>query len=381
MANLNQDATKNSHGQSTVRTAAHAPAALPALVIGDLTVRVPIVQGGMGVGVSMAGLASAVARAGGLGVISAVGLGYSEPDLKSNYLAANIRALRKQIQAAQAQAGGGALGVNIMVALTDYGTYAKVAAEEGIDVIFSGAGLPMNLPEYMPPGATTKLVPIISSYRAAVLLCKKWLARYNRLPDGFVLEGPLAGGHLGFQPAMIDDPDYQLPKLLTEVLDAVKPYAEAAGKPLPVIAAGGIFDGQDIKEYLRLGAAGVQLGTRFVATDECDASLAFKEAYVKSLPEDVVIMQSPVGMPGRAIRSNFTEALKDGRKRPVQCPYKCIVTCQAENSPYCIALALLNARTGNFEHGFAFAGANVWRVTDIVPVQTLMDSLVAEACR
>lgn len=350
----------------------------PQLAFGDLTIPVPIIQGGMGVGVSMSGLAAAVARAGALGVISAVGLGYGEKDIATDYLAANIRALRRQIHEAKEHAGGGALGVNIMVALSDYGVYAKAAAEEGIDVIFSGAGLPLNLPEFLPENSPTKLVPIISSHRAATLLCKKWLARYNRLPDGFVVEGPLAGGHLGFRLELIDDPEYRLQKLIVEVLAAVKPFAEQAQCEIPVIAAGGIFSGADMAEFFALGVAGVQLGTRFVATEECDASHAFKQAYVDSKPEDVILMKSPVGLPGRAIRSDFTETIAEGERKPVRCPFKCIVTCEAESSPYCIAVALLNARVGDFKRGFAFAGANVDRVSEIVTVQELIDSLLEE---
>lgn len=351
---------------------------LPTLTIGDLTIPIPIIQGGMGVGVSMSGLAAAVARAGALGVISAVGLGYGEKDVATDYLNANLRALRRQIQVAKAQSEGGALGVNIMMALSDFGSYARVSAEEGIDVIFSGAGLPLNLPEFVPADAKTKLVPIISSHRAATLLCKKWQARYHRLPDAFVVEGPLAGGHLGFRKELIDDPDYRLQKLIPETVEAVKPFEEEYGRPIPIIAAGGIFTGADIAEFLDLGAAGVQLGTRFVATEECDASQAFKEAYVNSREEDVIILQSPVGLPGRAIGSEFTEQIAAGERKPVRCPYKCIVTCDAEKSPYCIALALLNARIGDFKRGFAFAGANVHRVAEIVTVQQLIDSLIAD---
>ncbi|MDT8392049.1 MAG: nitronate monooxygenase family protein [Lentisphaeria bacterium] len=338
----------------------------------------PIIQGGMGVGVSMCKLAAATARAGGLGVVAAVGLGYDAADKSNDYLGANIRGLRYHLREAREHAEGGALGVNIMVALSDYGSYARAAAEEGVDVIFSGAGLPMTLPEFLPEGSKTKLVPIISSHRAATLLCKKWLAKYNRLPDGFVVEGPLAGGHLGFRPELLDDPDYQLEKLIPEVVEAVKIFEDKTGTKIPVVAAGGVFTGADIAKFFTLGAAGVQLGTRFVATEECDASDAFKQAYVDSKPEDVIIIKSPVGLPGRAIKSPFTHSVAQGERKPVRCPYKCIVTCEAEESDYCIALALLNARVGNFDRGFAFAGANVHRVDKIITVQELIDSLLEE---
>jgi nitronate monooxygenase len=335
----------------------------------------------MGVGVSMAGLASAVARAGGLGCISAVGLGFTETKILGNYLSANITSLRQQVRLAKEQCGGGAIGVNIMVALSDFGDYVRAAAEEGADVIFSGAGLPMNLPGLVPEGLDVKLVPIVSSHRAATLLCKKWKAKFGRLPDGFVVEGPLAGGHLGFREELIDDPAYKLEALVPEVLDAVRPFEQEQGRPIPVIAAGGIFTGADMADYLAMGAAAVQLGTRFVATTECDASQEFKDAYVNCGPDDIVILKSPVGLPGRAIRNQFTEDISHGGKRPIRCPYRCIVTCDAKESPYCIANALLNARAGKFDNGFAFAGANAARVEGIVTVQQLMDSLLDEYCQ
>ncbi len=356
----------------------NVPTELPELSIGDVTLRVPIIQGGMGVGISKSGLASAVARAGALGVISAVGLAHGEKDMLTNYLNANIRALRREIRVARDMSGDGILGVNIMVALSDYSNYVKASVEEGIDVIFSGAGLPLNMPEFVPADCKTKMAPIISSPRAATIICKKWMARYGRLPDCFVVEGPMAGGHLGFRPEQLDEPEYQLHRLMPETIAAVRPFEEMTGRSIPVIAAGGIFSGGDIAEYLDLGAAGVQLGTRFVATEECDASLAFKEAYVKSSQEDVIIINSPVGLPGRAISCGFTRALNKGKKHPVRCPYKCLITCEAEKSPYCIALALLSAQRGNFEKGFAFAGANVYRVNEILTVQQLIDSLAEE---
>jgi len=350
---------------------------LKSLRIGNIEARVPIIQGGMGVGISMAGLASAVANEGGIGVIATAGIGMLEPDAHREFLAANIRALRNEIRKARALTKG-VLGVNIMVALSNFADMVRVAVEEKIDIIFSGAGLPMNLPEFIRGGGRTKLVPIVSSARAAGLIIRKWLGKYNYLPDAVVVEGPLAGGHLGFKPHQIADPDFSLDKLVPEVVAEVHPFEDKEGRSIPVIAAGGIYTGDDIKKHLDLGASGVQMATRFVATDECDASPEFKQAFIDSKPEDLTIIASPVGMPGRAIRNRFIEDVDGGKKQPFHCPYHCIVTCEPKKSPYCIALALTNALKGRLKHGFAFAGANAYRVNKIVKVKELIASLVEE---
>jgi nitronate monooxygenase len=347
------------------------------LHIGDLTVPIPIVQGGMGVGISLSGLASAVAECGGVGVIASAGIGMNEPDFYTDYAEANLRALRREIRQARA-ATRGILGLNIMVALSNYADLVRTAIEEKIDVIFSGAGLPLNLPEYRDPGTRTKLVPIVSSGRAAALLCKRWITRYDYPPDAVVVEGPRAGGHLGFALEQITDPAFALEKLVPQVLEAVQPFAEATGRPIPIIAAGGVYSGADIHRYMEMGAAGVQMATRFVTTHECDASEAFKQTYLDAKEEDIIIIKSPVGMPGRAIRNQFIEAINRGEKQPYQCPYHCIVTCDFERTPYCIALALINAQRGILHHGFPFAGANAYRSTNVVSVKVLMQSLERE---
>lgn len=348
------------------------------LKIGDLVARIPIVQGGMGVGVSLAGLASAVAEEGGVGVIAAAMIGIQEPDIRSNFKEASERALRREIRAARAKTKG-VLGVNVMVALSNFADMVRTSIEEGIDVIFSGAGLPLNLPSFLTPGCKTKLAPIVSSGRAAALLCKKWLAKYGYLPDAFVVEGPLAGGHLGFKSEQLDDPAFALERLVSDTIEAVRPFEEKKGAPIPVIAAGGVYTGADIHRFLSMGAAGVQLGTRFVATHECDADQAFKDSYIQAKgPEDLAIIKSPVGMPGRAVRNEFINQTERGEKTPFTCPYHCVVTCEPEKSPYCIALALLNAKLGRLKRGFAFAGANAWRVDKVVSVRELMRELVNE---
>ncbi len=345
----------------------------PSLRIGDLLARVPIIQGGMGVGISLSNLASAVMREGGIGVIAAAMIGMGEPDIGSNYREANIRALTREIRAARAKAEG-ILGVNIMVALTNFSDMVRTAIKEGADIIFAGAGLPLDLPSYV-QGARTKLVPIVSSARAASIICKKWMSKFAYLPDAFVVEGPKAGGHLGFKPEQIDDPQYALDRIVPEVIEAVREYEERAQRPIPVIAAGGVYDGADIHKFLQLGAAGVQMGTRFVATHECDADQRFKEAYIQAKPEDIQIINSPVGLPGRAIISSFLEDVKRGLKKPFTCPFHCVATCDYTKSPYCIGLALTNAKKGLLQHGFAFAGANAWRVDKIISVRELIDSL------
>jgi nitronate monooxygenase len=350
---------------------------LPALKIGDLIAKLPIIQGGMGVGISLSGLASAVANEGAIGVIAAVLIGMNEPDIYSDYRNANIRALKEEIRKAREKTKG-ILGVNVMVALTNFADMVKASIEEGIDVIFCGAGLPLDLPKYLKDGIKTKLVPIVSSGRAAKLICKRWLSRFDRLPDAFVVEGPMAGGHLGFAANQLDDPGFALDKLVPEVLEAVKPFAEERKTEIPIIAAGGIYTGADICRFLKLGAAGVQMATRFVATHECDADIRFKQSYIDAKEEDLVVIQSPVGLPGRAIRNEFIDAVKSGEKKPFKCPYHCISTCDYKKSPYCIAFALINAKKGNLKHGFAFAGNNAYKVDKIVSVKELFGLLLDE---
>jgi len=353
------------------------PFDMKSLTIGNLQARLPIVQGGMGVGISMAGLASAVADEGGIGVISTACVGMFEPDIAKNYVEANIRALKNEIRKAREMTKG-ILGVNIMVALTNFSDMVRTSIDEGIDIIFAGAGLPLDLPKYLHEAATTKLVPIISSARAAGVIAKKWVEKFNYLPDAFVLEGPKAGGHLGFKAEQIEDGAFSLQNLLAQVLETIRPIGEKHGREIPVIAGGGVYTGEDAFNLLDAGAAGVQMATRFVTTTECDASEAFKNTYLQCRKEDIRIIESPVGMPGRAIRNQFLDAVSDGKKHPVNCPYHCIVTCREKESPYCIALALLNAQKGRMSHGFAFAGENAYRTDKIISVKELFTTLIEE---
>ncbi|HJA75279.1 MAG TPA: nitronate monooxygenase [Candidatus Desulfovibrio gallistercoris] len=356
----------------------------PPLKIGELCARRPIVQGGMGVGISLSGLASAVANEGGIGVIAGAMIGMREPDVAKNPIEANLRALRQELQLAREKTQG-IIGVNIMVALTTFTQMVRTAIENRADVIFSGAGLPLDMPrqlrelcEEKKQEFKTKLVPIVSSARAATVIAKKWLSRFDYVPDAVVVEGPRAGGHLGFKAEELDDPAFALEKLVPEVVDSVKPFEDKSGKAIPVIAAGGIYNGADIDKFLHLGASGVQMGTRFVATHECDADQRFKESYLAATDADVTIIKSPVGMPGRALNNAFIEAAREGRKKPFKCVFHCVSTCEQEKTPYCIASALINAMKGNLERGFAFCGANVSRVKEIISVRELMDSLQRE---
>jgi len=354
---------------------------MPTLRIGAWEVDIPIVQGAMGVGISLSVLVSAVANAGGIGVIATPGIGQFEPDWDANPKEANKRALQREIRKTKAKTDG-IIGVNVMVALSDFDDLVQCAVDEGVNMLFLGAGLPLGLPKTLPLDRlgelATKFVPIVSSARAAKLVFRAWQKRYAHVPDAVVVEGPLAGGHLGFRKDQLDNPDYALEKILPEVIAVVKSYEEQFNKSIPVIAAGGIYTGADIHRFMELGAQGVQMGTRFVATYECDASMEFKEAYLNCKKEDIVIIDSPVGLPGRAIRNKFLEQVALGVKKTFKCSWKCLKSCDFKNAPYCIALALTNAKKGDLEEGFAFAGTNAYRVDKIISVKELIGTLVEE---
>ena len=344
----------------------------PELRIGDLRVYPPIIQGGMGINISRANLAAAVADEGAVGTISAITGGASR-NADARLL---ISELRAQIRKARLKTKG-ILAVNILVALTNYDEIVKVVAEEGIDIIFSGAGLPLNLPKLV-EGTKTKICPIVSSGRASEIICKNWQRKHQRLPDAIVVEGPMAGGHLGYSFSELEqDLDGKLESILCDVIKVTEHYEGPAGKKIPVIAAGGIFDGKDIARLLRLGASGVQMGTRFVCTNECDASEAFKQAYLNAAKGDITIIRSPVGLPGRALRNDFLDRSRKGEIK-FTCHHRCLKSCIPSQSPYCIADALLNASEGNLAEGFVFVGSNVHRVTEIVPVKHLIQKLAQE---
>jgi len=349
---------------------------LPKLKIGNLTAEIPIVQGGMGVRISLAGLASAVANQGGIGTISSIALGDISARGKE-YERVSREALIKEIRKAKTMTTG-ALAVNVMEALSNAADLIKTAVKEGIKMVVVGAGLPLRLPRLV-PDESVSLVPIVSSGRAAGLILRSWDKHFGRVADAFVLEGPLAGGHLGFSNDQLDHiEDFSLEKLLTEVLEAIEPFEDKYGQKIPVIVGGGIYTGRDIARMLRLGASGVQMGTRFVATYECDASPEFKQAYVDAREEDIVIMKSPVGLPGRAIRNPFLKGVEQKASAKIKCPYHCLSACKAEKAKYCIAKALLDSWSGDTENGLIFCGQNAYRVKKIVSVKELFDELVGE---
>jgi nitronate monooxygenase len=354
---------------------------MPELKIGKLVARIPIIQGGMGVGISLSGLASAVAREGGIGVMATAGIGMLERDFRSDLKAANERALRREIRQARKKTDG-IIGVNIMLALSDYGDLCRVAIEEGIDLVILSAGLPLKVPENMAPGwprdCGSMIVPKLSSGRAASLIFKHWARHYDRVPDAVVLEGPMAGGHQGYRKEDLINPDIVVEKMVPSVLAAVRPFEQRYGMQIPVIVGGGIYTGADIYRFLEMGVQGVMMGTRFVATYECDAHDNFKQAYLDCRKEDMVVIDSPVGLPGRAILNQYLKDVAEGIRKPYKCSWQCLRTCDVQNAPYCIAEALTNAKEGLLEEGFAFAGANAYRVNEIVSVKSLIESLVRE---
>jgi len=349
---------------------------IPALDIGDIHVPFPLIQGGMGVRVSLARLAAAVANEGGIGTIAAVGLGDIEAS-KTDFETVSRNALIHEIRRAKSMTDG-PIAINILGVLSNARDLIQTSVREGIKIIVSGASLPLKLPE-MVEDATVKLLPIISSGRAADLVLRTWDKRYARTADAVVLEGPLAGGHLGFSFEQLREPEkYALPILLPEVLAAVKPFEEKYGRKIPVVAGGGIFTGTDIARMLQAGASGVQMATRFVCTDECEVAPEFKQAYLDSKEDDIVIINSPVGLPGRAIHNQFLRNLEAGTLERLKCPYRCLTTCNIAEARYCIAQALVSAYQGDMDKGLVFCGQNACRVNEIVSIKKLIAELRAE---
>ena len=349
---------------------------IPKLQFGSITADIPIVQGGMGVRVSLSSLASAVAEEGGIGTISSIGLGDIEAS-KNEYERMSREALEKEISKAKTMTNGH-IAVNFMGVLSNVDDLIATAVKEGIKIIVYGAGLPVKLPS-MIEDSSVHLLPIVSSARVAELILRVWDKRYKRTADAIILEGPLAGGHLGFSEEQLYQPEkYSLENLLPEVLETVEVYEDRYGKKIPVIAAGGIFNGKDIARMISLGASGVQMATRFVCTVECDVSQEFKQAYLDVKEEDIVIIKSPVGMPGRAIQNKFLRDLEVKGKLKIKCPYRCLSVCKVDKARYCIALALVNSYFGDVDHGLIFCGQNAYRIDKIVTVKELISGLLAE---
>lgn len=346
---------------------------IPSLKIGNLKINPPIIQGGMGIRVSGAKLASAVANTGCAGIIASTGIGMFEEFRGEDLWTFNGESLRGEIRKAR-RLSNGIIGVNIMVALTDYENLVKISVEENVDMIICGAGLPLDLPKFL-NGKDIKLIPIVSSAKALALIIKRWKGRYDKLPDAVVVEGLKAGGHLGYSAESLADGTAMK---LEEIIKDVVELSNSFEPKIPVIAAGGIFDGEDIARFLKLGASGVQMATRFVCTTECDVHEKFKQAYIDAGPDDITIIKSPVGLPGRVINSKFVEKIKQGLTMPFKCIYKCLRTCDPGKAPYCIAKVLSNASIGNLDESFVFAGSNAYKCTEIIPVKALVEKLTRE---
>ena len=341
---------------------------------------VPIIQGGMGVGVSLGNLAGAVAHAGGMGVVSTVNAGYREADFNRNPLNANLRALKQEITKAKDMAqGNGLVAINIMVAVNHYEETVRAAVEAGVQAIISGAGLPMELPSFVDNNEVA-LAPIVSSGKAAKTIMRYWEKKHNRLPDFIVIEGPMAGGHLGFKRDEIEGGTAKnTSEILQEVLIEIAEFEEKYKSKIPVFVGGGVFDGSDMASLIAQGASGVQIGTRFIATKECDASEEYKNVIISAKEEDVVIIKSPVGMPGRSIRTPLIKRLEEGISLPPNCCNDCLKACPHGNkTPYCISRALIEAVKGNYEEGLFFCGANVGRINTMTTVPQLIDEIMTE---
>lgn len=373
---------------------------LKPLKIGNLVAKHPVIQGGMGVGVSLSSLAGAVAKAGGIGIISTAQIGFKDQDFGKNPMAANLRAIHSELKKAREKAPQGILGFNIMVATKEYASYVKEAVKAGADVIISGAGLPIDMPKFVAEAENenggsekkerrTMIAPIVSSVKSALVICRMWDRKYHTAPDFVVVEGPCAGGHLGFSREQLaelgadtdhvaetfDEPAYD--KEIRGIIETVKSFAEKYKKHIPVITAGGIFDHKDVLHQFALGAEGIQAATRFVTTEECDADIAYKEAYINAKEEDIVIVKSPVGMPGRAIKNKFLERVAQGPAKVERC-FRCLEHCNPAETPYCITKALINAAEGKIDEALLFCGSNAYRCEKIETVPEVMAALCGE---
>ncbi|WMI80042.1 NAD(P)H-dependent flavin oxidoreductase [Anaerotignum sp. MB30-C6] len=341
--------------------------------IGDLAMNVPIIQGGMGIGISLWRLAGAVAAQGGMGVISAAQPGFLKENFAKEPLKANLEALAENIRKAKEISNGGLIGVNIMRACKNYGQYVQCCVENGADAIISGAGLPLELPELL-KDTKVKFAPIVSSLRATQLIFKRWDKKFGRVSDFLVIEGPKAGGHLGFTPEEAENlTNEEFDQEVVKIVEYVNTFEEKYGH-IPVFFAGGVYDRADIDHYVSLGCSGVQMATRFVATQECDAADAYKQAYIEAKKEDVMIVKSPVGLPGRAIRNSFAKERQTSR-RPVEKCFGCIENCDPATTHYCITRALIEAAVGEKEDSLLFCGENVWRVDKMTTVKEIFEEL------
>ncbi|MCM1534873.1 MAG: nitronate monooxygenase family protein [Clostridium sp.] len=359
------------------------------LQIGDMTAEIPIIQGGMGVGISLGNLAGAVAKEGAVGIISAAQIGYREPDFEQNPKECNLRAIEKEYKKAKEKAQGhGIVGFNIMVALRYYEEYVKKSVEAGADLIISGAGLPIDLPKYV-ENSDTKIAPIVSSEKSARVILKYWDKKYHRTADLVVIEGPKAGGHLGFTKEQLDfyergfyeqgfyeqaqRKDSAYDEEIKKICRVVQEYAEMYHCSIPVVAAGGIDTPGEMARVMSLGVQGVQIASRFVTTKECDADINYKMAYIHARKEDICIVKSPVGMPGRAIKNTFMERVMSGEKIPPKKCLGCLQKCNPKEIPYCITEALIHAAKGEIKEALLFCGANAYKADSIQTVKEVID--------
>lgn len=348
---------------------------LPELTIDDLTVSVPIVQGGMGVGISLASLSGNVAKEGGIGIISAAQIGFKRADFFDHPIKANLAQIPLELEKARKIAPNGVLGFNIMVATNRYEEYVQAAIKAGADVIISGAGLPLKLPA-LAQNSKTKIAPVISSAKAAKILLHYWEKHFDLTADFIIVESPAAGGHLGFSYDEAEMPLADFDQELPKILKIVARFRDKYQKSIPVLFAGGVYDQKDILHYLALGCSGVQMASRFVTTKECDAPASFKEAYLNATAEDIQIIKSPVGMPGRAIHNPFTEKIKSGPIPPQHC-YQCLSRkhCDRKTIPFCISKSLIDSASGDAQNGLVFAGSTVARLKEMTTVHELMKEL------
>jgi len=345
------------------------------LKIGSKTARIPVIQGGMGVGISLGGLAGAVAKTGAVGMISSAQIGYQEPDFDYNTRKANVRAIVSEFQKARKAAPDGIIGFNIMVALKDYQEHVKTAVAVGADLIVSGAGLPTELPELV-KGSRTMIAPIVSTNKSIRIILKYWDKKFNRTADLIVIEGPKAGGHLGFKKEELDKfDDLSYNEEIKEMIQTVRIYEKKFQTSIPVILAGGIYTNEDVRKALALGVDGVQIGTRFITTVECDADSRLKEAYLQAGEDDIVIVKSPVGMPGRAILNPFMKRVMSGEQIPHTSCHRCLARCNPQDIPYCITDGLIHAAKGNVDEALLFSGAYGYKAKRIETVQEVIELL------
>lgn len=348
------------------------------LKMGNIEAKVPLIQGGMGVGISLGRLAGAVAKEGGIGNISAAQIGFKEPDFDTNTKEANLRAIQKEYDKARAIAPDGIIGFNIMVAMRHYEEYVRAAIDAGADLILSGAGLPTDLPR-IAGDSRAKLAPIVSTDKSAKVILKYWGRKYKRMPDLLVIEGPKAGGHLGFTKEQLkayDQAAYDAE--VSDILDTVRSYEEEFQCRIPVALAGGIENKAQAEHAFSLGVDAIQAATRFVTTEECDAHIKYKEAYLNAKETDIVIVKSPVGMPGRAILNPFMEKVMAGERIPHSSCHGCLQKCNPSEIPYCITDALVHAARGEVDDALLFCGAYAYKADHLETVKEVIDSLMPE---